>query len=343
MIFAKSPQIDIPDWHERVRQFLDRSDLAAESDDFVPLTGDASNRRYVRVFPKATKSLVLAIYEQRFEYETLPFVTVSKLLHHLSVPVPEILEHVEALGILALEDLGDVTLQAHVGTGPATDHEALYGEAIDHIVTLQQHRPSKRTSSLLPFTVTFDAKKFLWELNYFLKYFVGAYRGIHLPPAHHEMVNLEFIKLSEELAEEPRILCHRDFHSRNLMLHQNQLYVIDFQDARMGPATYDLSSLLRDSYVDISEDTVNRMIGRYIDKMQIREDLSNFRCKFDTMALQRNLKALGTFGYQTAARRNPVYIQYIPRTIRYVRDTLLHYSKFSRLHDVLSTYMSDLK
>ena len=111
----------------------------------------------------------------------------------------------------------------------------------------------------------------------------------------------------------------------------------------MGPATYDLSSLLRDSYVDIAEDTVNRLIGRYIEKMQIREDLTEFRCKFDTMALQRNLKALGTFGYQTAARRNPVYIQYIPRTIRYVRDTLLHYSKFSRLQDVLSTYMSDLK
>ena len=142
MIFVKSPQIDMPDWQERVHQFLDRSDLAAESDDFVPLTGDASNRRYVRVFPKVTNSIVLAVYEQRFEYEKLPFVVVSKLFRQLSVPVPEILEHVEALGILALEDLGDVTLQAHVGTGPATDHEALYGEAIDHIVTLQQHRRS---------------------------------------------------------------------------------------------------------------------------------------------------------------------------------------------------------
>jgi hypothetical protein len=343
MIFEKSPQNDIPDWHNRVRQFLTQSALAAASDDFVPLTGDASNRRYVRVFPKAINSFVLAVSEQRFEYEKLPFVIVSKLLNQLSVPVPEILEHVEALGILALEDLGDVTLQAHVGTGPATDHEALYAEAIDHIVTLQQHRPSKKTSTLLPFTMTFDAKKFLWELNYFLKYFVGAYRGIQLPPSHHEMVNLEFIKLSEELGEEPRLLCHRDFHSRNLMLHQNQLYVIDFQDARMGPATYDLSSLLRDSYVDISEDTVNKLIGRYIEKMQIKEGLSEFRCKFDTMALQRNLKALGTFGYQTTARRNPVYIQYIPRTIRYIRDTLLHYPKFSRLHDLLSTYISDLK
>ena len=101
MIFAKSPQSDIPDWHERVRQFLDQSDLAAASDDFVPLTGDASNRRYVRVFPKAINSFVLAVYEQRFEYEKLPFAIVSKLLHHLSVPVPEILERVEALGILA--------------------------------------------------------------------------------------------------------------------------------------------------------------------------------------------------------------------------------------------------
>ena len=69
MIFENSPQSEIPDWHERVHHFLDRSDLAAESDDFVPLTGDASNRRYVRVFPKATNSFVLAVYEQRFDYD----------------------------------------------------------------------------------------------------------------------------------------------------------------------------------------------------------------------------------------------------------------------------------
>ena len=107
------------------------------------------------------------------------------------------------------------------------------------------------------------------------------------------------------------------------MLHDSQLYIIDFQDARMGPDTYDLVSLLRDSYVDLPEPTVERA-DRVFPGAQGAERRRQraFRRRFDLMALQRNLKALGTFGYQTTARRNPVYIQYIPRTLRYVRNNL---------------------
>ena len=126
------------------------------------------------------------------------------------------------------------------------------------------------------------------------------------------------------LASEPRVLCHRDYHSRNLMLHEGQLYIIDFQDARMGPDTYDLVSLLRDSYVDLPEQTVGELIAYFLALKGSRDTEQEFRPRFHLMALQRNLKALGTFGYQTTARRNPVYIQYIPRTLRYVRDNLEH-------------------
>ena len=118
------------------------------------------------------------------------------------------------------------------------------------------------------------------------------------------------------------MLCHRDYHSRNLMLHDEQLYIIDFQDARMGPDTYDLVSLLRDSYVDLPEQTVSELIAYFLALKGDDGQEAAFRDRFDVMALQRNLKALGTFGYQTTARRNPVYIQYIPRTLRYVRDNL---------------------
>ena len=120
------------------------------------------------------------------------------------------------------------------------------------------------------------------------------------------------------------MLCHRDYHSRNLMLHDGRLYLIDFQDARLGPDTYDLVSLLRDSYVDL-----DRPRGRRADRVfsGAQEGVTaptsaEFRRRFDLMALQRNLKALGTFGYQTTTRGNTVYIQYIPRTLRYVRTNL---------------------
>ena len=98
------------------------------------------------------------------------------------------------------------------------------------------------------------------------------------------------------------MLCHRDYHSRNLMLHQGRLYMIDFQDARLGPDTYDLVSLLRDSYVDLTEVALNELIAYYLALTGARRR-GRVPRRFDLMALQRNLKALGTFGYQTLARQ----------------------------------------
>ncbi len=139
------------------------------------------------------------------------------------------------------------------------------------------------------------------------------------------------------------MLCHRDYHSRNLMLHESQLYIIDFQDARMGPETYDLVSLLRDSYVDLPEQTVDDLIAYFLAVKGVTGADPDFRRRFDVMALQRNLKALGTFGYQTTARRNPVYIQYIPRTLRYVRRNLENQPRFARLRELLATHVEEFR
>lgn len=127
------------------------------------------------------------------------------------------------------------------------------------------------------------------------------------------------------------------------MLHEGRLYVIDFQDARMGPDTYDLASLLRDSYVDLGESTVGDLIAYFLALKGMPGQEREFRTRFDLMALQRNLKALGTFGYQTTARRNPVYIQYMPRTIRYVRTTVERYPRFGRLHELLAGCLDELR
>ena len=139
------------------------------------------------------------------------------------------------------------------------------------------------------------------------------------------------------------MLCHRDYHSRNLMLHDSQLYMIDFQDARMGPDTYDLVSLLRDSYADLPESAVDELIAYFLALRGRSGRQREFRERFDVMALQRNLKALGTFGYQTTARRNPVYIQYIPRTLKYVRDNLEAKPRFARLRELLATHVEEFR
>jgi aminoglycoside/choline kinase family phosphotransferase len=134
----------------------------------------------------------------------------------------------------------------------------------------------------------------------------------------------------------PRVLCHRDYHSRNLMLKGGHLHVIDFQDARLGPDTYDLASLLRDSYVDLPDSTFQALLDHYLALTYRSGEAGPFRQQFDLMCLQRNLKALGTFGYQTTARGNPVYVQYIPRTLRYVRENLHKYARFNRLRRLLA-------
>jgi aminoglycoside/choline kinase family phosphotransferase len=332
------------DAKDRVERYLERSGLTAAGARVVPLTGDASDRKYYRVLPPKGDPIVLAAHAGAIDVSTLPFVNVAELLEAMPVPIPRILGHDNELGILALQDLGDVTLQAHLGAEPFSTHAALYRQAVALIATIQRRGADLASSRYVPYGIAFDVEKLTWELDFFLKNFVLGYRAAAVSAADQAAIRAEFKPIAAELAGEPRVLCHRDYHSRNLMLHTGRLYLIDFQDARMGPDTYDLVSLLRDSYVDLSEIAINELIAYFLALTSgASVDETAFRSRFDLMALQRNLKALGTFGYQTIARGNPVYIQYIPRTLRYARDTLRRYPRFGRLHDLLAKHVDELR
>jgi aminoglycoside/choline kinase family phosphotransferase len=286
---------------------------------------------------------VLAVYSVPFDYATLPFVNTATLFAMLPVPVPRILGHAEDLGVLALQDLGDVTLQAHLGAAPPGRHAALYRQAVAFLEVIQRRGKELESPEYLPYRVAFDVEKLTWELNFFTKHFLEAYRGVILASREREALKTEYAQIVDELAAEPRVLCHRDYHSRNLMLHGDELCIIDFQDARLGPDTYDLVSLLRDSYVDLVDGVVDDLIAYFLALQRRTADHQDFRRRFDLMALQRNLKALGTFGYQTTGKRNPVYIQYIPRTLSYVRDNLHKYPRFMRLADILAANIDELR
>jgi N-acetylmuramate 1-kinase len=336
-------QVDGADARQRIDGYLSRNQLASRSPRVMPLTGDASDRRYFRVLLADGPSIVLSLYSSAFEFDTLAFVNVARLLSEMPVPIPELLGHADELGVLALQDLGDVTLQAHLGAATPAEHAALYRQAVALIATLQHRGAELESPEYLPYGVAFDVEKLTWEMDFFIKHFIEAYRGIVIPPAAREELRREFAVIIESLAAEPRVLCHRDYHSRNLMLHDDQLYIIDFQDARMGPDTYDLVSLLRDSYVDLPEQTVSELLAYFLALKGQSGDQREFRQRFDVMALQRNLKALGTFGYQTTARRNPVYIQYIPRTLRYVRDNLEQLPQFARIRELLAAHVEEFR
>ena len=124
----------------------------------------------------------------------------------------------------------------------------------------------------------------------------------------------------------------------------------------MGPDTYDLVSLLRDSYVDFTETQIEQLIAFFLalngsrsrslaagEAANARLTIEEFRRRFDLMAVQRNLKALGTFGYQTLTRGNTVYIQYMPRTLRYVRANFERYPRFGRLRELLASHLDELR
>jgi N-acetylmuramate 1-kinase len=327
----------------RIQAYLERSGLAARAARVVPLTGDASDRRYFRILVPDGPTTVLALHTGPIDYAALPFVNVADLLARMPVPIPAILDHADDLGVLLLEDLGDVTLQAHVGAAPTGEHVALYRQAVAIIDVLQRRGSELASAKYLPYGIAFDVEKLTWELDFFAKHFLQGYRGIDFQAPVHQALAAEFRAIGEELAAEPRVLCHRDYHSRNLMLHQERLYAIDFQDARMGPDTYDLVSLVRDSYVDIPEETADDLIAYFLALGGRTGEAGVFRARFDVMALQRNLKALGTFGYQTTTRGNPVYIQYMPRTLRHVRDNLRRQPRFARLHEILAEDVDELR
>jgi aminoglycoside/choline kinase family phosphotransferase len=325
----------------RLHTYLDRQQLAASVTQIVPLTGDASDRQYFRVILAGRPPIVLALHQSPIDFASMPFVSIARLLTAIPLPVPAILHHADDLGILGLEDLGDVTLQAHLGAATASEHAALYRQAVSFIARLQQRGEELRSDAYPPYGVAFDVEKLTWELEFFVRHYLVAYKGAAPSEAHREALREEWSRIVAELAAEPRVLCHRDYHSRNLMLHENSLYIIDFQDARMGPDTYDLVSLLRDSYADLTPQQVDELVAFFLALKggSAAGDEAGFRRRFDLMALQRNLKALGTFGYMTTTRNNTVYIQYMPRTLSHVRGNLAKYPRFARLRELLDGWL----
>lgn len=331
-----------PDTRIRIDAYLSASGLALKQPRVVPLTGDASDRRYFRVLLQDADSVVLALHAGAITFASMPFATIGALLRRMDVPSPTILGYSDPLGIIAQQDLGDVTLQAHVGASSVTEHAALYREAVALIHQLQTQGRQFAGSKDVPYTIAFDVEKLTWELNFFAKHFLAGYRGVSPSPSEQSALADEWAKLATELASEPRVVCHRDYHSRNLMVHRERLHIIDFQDARLGPDTYDLASLLRDSYVDISDSERSELIAHFCALSGI-DDAAKYRRRFDLMSVQRNIKALGTFGFQASGRGNTTYIQYMPRTLQAVRENITKHDRFARLHELLGSHVEELR
>ena len=325
----------------RLEAFLaDRYGARSSALELEAISGDASARRYFRLRDGAATS-VLSLYPEAFDAESAPFVVIRGLFAAWGLPVPEILDQDAARGVLLLQDLGDVTLQEALPGASAEQRTELYREALEQIAVLQREagRAPQRAAC---FSIAFDIEKLSWELHYFLKHFVEGLRGADLTVEDRSTLSEAFHRLSQEIASWPRVLTHRDFHSRNLMLHGGRLFCIDFQDARMGPVTYDAASLLRDSYVALPEAFVAERLEEFRQKASPAEARESYARRFELMSVQRNLKALGTFGYMAMVRRNEVYLPHVPRTLSHARRNLARHPELADLRRVLARHIEEL-
>jgi len=316
---------------DRLRAFVEREQLDVARTE--TLVGEASNRAYSRFHLVDGSCRVAALLPEPFEPASLPFLNVRELFAAIPLRVPEVFVTDGPNGVLLLEDLGDALLQDAVEGASPSDKAGLYREALEMLARLQLRGAELDSPRFSAFQVAFDAEKFRWELDFFQAHFLEGLLGASLDDAERAVLDRDFARIASELASAPFVLCHRDFHARNLMLFEGELAVIDFQDARKGPAAYDVVSLLSDSYVSHEPDFVEEMVDFF--EQRTKQSISE---SYDIAALQRNIKALGTFGYQIARRDNAVYRRYLAQTVSLVDRNLSGKPRFRELRNILTRH-----
>ncbi|GAB5452597.1 MAG: phosphotransferase [Halioglobus sp.] len=288
--------------------------LARASLVLEPVAGDASSRRYYRARTDANHFLL--VDAPPATEKNTEFVSVQALLANSGVRVPRIIAADIASGHMLLEDLGDELLLPALRTDNV---DSFYRSAFDVLL-----RFSRIGLEALP---CYDEALLKEELGRFTQWFVTALLQHSLTAAEREMLDkLDALLIASALAQ-PRVFVHRDFHSRNLMLTDGDLAVIDFQDAVAGPITYDLVSLLRDCYVRWPAARVSEWALNYRELLLEQTGWSlpgerEFLHWFDLMGLQRHIKVLGTFARLYLRDGKQAYLQDLPLVIHYVQSVL---------------------
>jgi aminoglycoside/choline kinase family phosphotransferase len=299
---------------QRLVDFIERElNFEYDASQLNRLAGDASERQYFRYLSKAGEALILTTYPEPFDPDTFSYQQVYHLLSKIGLPVPKIIALDGELGIVLQEDLGNESLQDRLLTAAGKERRDLLHRAIDHIVTIQQEGTKALKPEYEASVLAFDEEKLHSELLFFQRHFLGGYRGLKV--SREENLMEEFTRLSSELAGFPRLLCHRDYHVRNLMLKDGKIYIIDFQDARQGPCSYDVVSLLKDS-IELDRQEVNEYRDYYLNKAPLDRKAGDFVRQFHLMCIQRLLKALGTYGFQITERDNDLYQQYVSGSLQ---------------------------
>lgn len=319
-------------------EFLTRS-FGSGDFEVITLAGDASSRRYYRIV-YADKSWVLMVWDPFESPEDFPFLNVLKHFDKHQINVPEVIGFSAPLGLVLLEDLGDLTLERKFWENQNQEMVLpFYYQAADELIKIHFVATADQDPRCSAFKISFDLKKFLWEMNYGREHVLEKLNALTLSEKMNAELTAIFTDICDRLDREPKYIAHRDYHSRNLMLKLGKMRVIDFQDARLGPIQYDLVSLVYDSYVNMSEATRLSVLEYYLKaaKPYLSKDFS--RAHFDEImclqVLQRCFKATGSFASFYNLRSDKRYLKYIQPTLKTVSEMLARFPKYKTFHGVL--------
>jgi aminoglycoside/choline kinase family phosphotransferase len=344
--------------------------VTAEEVTVTRLTGDASSRSYFRA-QAANTSVIIATYNSPFDEsecaalrltqaeaadpsarltfanDPCAHLEVTALLRKAGLPVPAVLATSGVDAMMLIEDVGDIKLQDWMRSRSDTADAAVidaYRHALELVVKIQDATEVALAADSICSHLAFDEAKLRWELGFFFANYFNRYLHTRLDSAASAAIQADFKHLCSELAARPRVLTHRDYHARNLMMQHGKMFIIDYQDARMGPAGYDVASLLSDPYTTLSSEVVSELIEGFIEmKAASRLSLANvpeFRTELELMTVQRMLKAIGTYSSQ-AAIGNSVYIPYIKPALDRAIASMQRLNRFEAIRSALEHTQSD--
>ncbi|MGI8470456.1 MAG: aminoglycoside phosphotransferase family protein [Pyrinomonadaceae bacterium] len=325
---------------KRLEKFL-ATRFEASQISIEQLTPDASLREYFRVNWSPEKTAIACVYGESFKAAEHSYLDVTNLFLVGSLPVAKIYDFDERLAVIAQEDFGDTILRDVLLQSDDEKRERLLNEAIKLIAGIQAATPKAFELNSIASRLKFDEEKLLWELNFFKEHYFESFKKQPLSVADDKALTAEFIEISRELESHAEVLCHRDFHAANLMLDkENRLRIIDHQDARIGSIAYDLVSLLLDRVSEPpSVDWVRRKRAFFLNEREkIGLEIINpaeFAREFDLQAIQRCLKATGTFSYQSTFRAKTYFIPFIKPMLQIVFNSAQRLDRFPSLQRIL--------
>lgn len=295
-----------------------------------PASADASFRRYFRVHVDQDTFIVMDAPPE--VEDCTPFLHVTQLLAATSVHVPKVLAQDLEQGFLLLSDLGDTTYLSELVAHPEQAN-TLYGEAVDALIQIQL----KSQLDTLP---PYDADLLLRELNLFPDWYIAKHLKQTLTPVQKKQLDSVFEQIIQQVLAQPKVFVHRDYHSRNLMVTDPNPGIIDYQDAVVGPITYDLVSLFKDAYIVWEEEQILDWAIRYWEKaraakLAVPEDFADFYSDFEWMGVQRHIKVLGIFARLYYRDGKEAYLKDMPPVMNYLRKACERYHALKPLLDLL--------